>query len=309
MSDLVWYVGNRSPAITQTITIDGVAFDLSSSTVRFKMRRPGSTTLKVDAAATIVTPPGTDGEVRYDWLAADVDTAAQYLCWWEVTTAGKVQEVGEALIEIRAHAPFGSRQLCGRGDVIRLVPGYSDDQSTDGILEDLIASESQTWLNETGREFVPIAAASSTRSFDVAWQHCATRKIRIGDANTITAVETSDQAGNTLAAVTAGDWVGLPRTRQAWQPITRIWFPPNSGAAVTLNPGYVLEVTGTWGFPAVPDDVRISVARMTLVRYLLDATQTGSQLSDALNEQGFDIAMAFAASQAVKRDYGRALVA
>jgi hypothetical protein len=106
-----------------------------------------------------------------------------------------------------------------------------------------------------------------------------------------------------LETVSSGDWVAQPRTREAWQPITALWFPPASAAAAGVAPGYVVEVTGTWGFPSVPDDIRLSVARMTLVRYLADAAPSGSALADALNEQGFDVAMAFASAQAVKRSY------
>jgi hypothetical protein len=80
-------------------------------------------------------------------------------------------------------------------------------------------------------------------------------------------------------------------------------------APATISEGDYLEVTGTWGFPTVPNDVRLGVARMTLVRYLADVTPVGSALSDAINELGFDIAMAFASAQAVKRSYGIPLVA
>jgi hypothetical protein len=45
------YVANRNPSITDTITVDGVAQDLTGCTVKFKMRAVGSSTLKVDAAA------------------------------------------------------------------------------------------------------------------------------------------------------------------------------------------------------------------------------------------------------------------
>ena len=306
MSALVWYVGDRSPSITETITIDGVAFDLSSSTVRFKMRAANSSTLKVDASATITS--AANGQVRYDWASLDVDTAGDYLVWWEVTTAGKVQAVAEAFVEIRAHAP-DSRVLCTRADVIRLVPGYSDDPNTDGILEDLIQAESQAWLDDTGRELVPISTGSSARSFDVGPQEVVTRKVWIGDANTPSTVEILDQTATTLETISTPNYVTMPRTRQAHEPIRSLWFPPSSTDPATLLSGYVVRVTGTWGFPSVPNDVRLAAARMVLVRYLVDATPTGSALSDALNEQGFDVAMAFASAQAIKRRIGRPLVA
>lgn len=47
--------GNRSPSLTNTITIDGIPFDLTGSTVKLRMRAENSSTLKVDAAATVVS--------------------------------------------------------------------------------------------------------------------------------------------------------------------------------------------------------------------------------------------------------------
>src|SRR5215471_11076072 len=92
-----WYVGNLNPSITETITQNGVAVDLTGATVRFRMRSVGSQTLKVDQPATIVSAPA--GTVRYDWQSADVGTAGDFLAWWVVTSAGKTQDVSEALIQ------------------------------------------------------------------------------------------------------------------------------------------------------------------------------------------------------------------
>jgi hypothetical protein len=302
---LVWYIGDRQPSIEQTITVDRLPFDLSSSTVRFRMRRANSDVLKVDQLATIVDPLA--GEVRYDWQVADtdaVDDAGDYLAWWEVTTAGKVQSVAEVFIEIRTHAP-DPRVLCTRADVIRLIPGYFDDPTTDGILNDLIQAESQTWLRETGREFVAIASGSTERLFDICWADQLSGIVWIGDATSVSAVEVQDTFGGTLETVAAADYAAIERTRESWEPIRGLRFNSNT----TLTAGNVLAVTGTWGFPEIPNDVRLGVARMALVRYLADATPAGSALSDALNEQGFNVAMAFASAQAVKRSYGVPLVA
>ena len=46
--------GNRSPSLYDTIRIDKQPFDLTGSTVKFKMRAEGSNTLKVDTAASVM---------------------------------------------------------------------------------------------------------------------------------------------------------------------------------------------------------------------------------------------------------------
>jgi hypothetical protein len=76
------------PVLTATLSDANGAMNLSAASgVKFQMRLPGSSTLKVDAVAEIVSAAG--GQVRYAWAGTDTDTPGLYLAWFEVTTAGK----------------------------------------------------------------------------------------------------------------------------------------------------------------------------------------------------------------------------
>lgn len=248
----------RSPSLTDTLTVDGVAFDLTGSTVKFKMRAVGSATLKVDTAAVVVTPD-TAGTVRYDWAAADVDTAGDYLGWWQVTLpGGKTQDHPEFAIEIQAHA-MATGLLAEVADV---KAEMEDDtaRASDVLIQRLLEAASQAIRRFppcAGREFTVLGTNPQTRDIDVDPWACSARTvgIPIGDlASAPTAVVVQDAYGATVSTLTvATDIVLLPLVREPWEPITRLRLRPTVAA---LSDSYRLVVTGTWGFPAIPEDVR-----------------------------------------------------
>jgi hypothetical protein len=63
---------------------DGVVVDVTGATVRFHMVDQARV-LKVDAAAVINA--GSSGDVQYEWIAADTDTAGFFDAEFEVTFA------------------------------------------------------------------------------------------------------------------------------------------------------------------------------------------------------------------------------
>lgn len=85
MSNIDFYikVGDRKPSL-EAVLEDAIGpVDLTGAAVKWQMRLQGQSALKVDAVATVVSPAA--GSVRYDWEAADTDTAGIFEGEWEVT--------------------------------------------------------------------------------------------------------------------------------------------------------------------------------------------------------------------------------
>ena len=81
------------------------------------------------------------------------------------------------------------------------------------------------------------------------------RTVSVGDlAATPTLVRILDTDWTTpLETVAAGDITAHPMNREPWEPIQALELHSDVAA---LSPGMRLEVTGTWGFPAVPGNIR-----------------------------------------------------
>ncbi len=182
-------------------------------------------------------------------------------------------------VELSPHA------LCQPEDVERLVPGYEFDEPTEDVIIDLINSESDEAHNDTGREFIATDPPGSERLFDLTEWECEQREVMIGDLATTAglALKTKDLDGTVIDTITSG-YLVLPRRRQAWEPITSIWFPTRVTSPATLSLFTVLSVAGTWGFPMVPDRLRVGIAKLVLVRYINDVANSGTQLAEATAE-------------------------
>jgi hypothetical protein len=249
------------------------------------------------------------GGVRYDWVAADVDTAVELEAWWRVTLAsGKVQE--SPPFQIVVVDPLAVQKgLCELSDVISYAPRYRSERTTDALLERMILAESRMIQRETGREFLALSPAVNPRRFDLTLWHVRHRKVYIGDAAAVTTVKVIDYDQSTVVETIAStNYVLMPRVRDTtWEPITALHFPPQSPDPADLYVGRVLEVDGTWGFPAVPDDIREACAKLVVARYAFDVASAGTQLAEALD--AVNVGALFASGRAVVESYRTLLAA
>ena len=258
---LVWYVGNTSPSITENIEVEGVPFDLSASTVRFKMRLVGSSDLKVDQPATIVGPP-INGDVRYDWAAGDVDTESPALIWWEVTTAGKKQDMKEYLIEFRQHSPLANSYL--ELEEAKKTLTLEGTSFADLDLESAIAAASRAVDDICERRFFT-TPADEIRYYTPERYRGRCDSLKIDDLTALTEVAVDLDDNGTYEQVWAENVdfrlepYNAPLESKPWNRITL------TSSAGRYFPTYAhsVRVTGRFGWTPAPAAVKLATHLLT----------------------------------------------
>lgn len=159
------------------------------------------------------------------------------------------------------------RALCTLDDVSFYVdPTNAYGATRDDRYTRLINAATTKIYRVARREFVAInaerdpadvvTADPQTRTFD-GYGVDSDGEFEIGDLMTFTSMAV---AGVAVLDATA---VRLPRVRDEWEPITRVRI------SNTIVGRYsTLTVTGVWGFPQVPEDIRQTT--IELVKYWID---------------------------------------
>lgn len=231
----VWYVGDRNPAASDTVTINGVPVDLTGKTVTFKMRAVGSPTLKVNQA---VSTKDASGNWTYNWGANDLDTAGKYLVWVTVDMGGGALEtVSEDLITVAAHSTAAYVEVEEFKRTLNITSGFADDD-----IRDVLLAASRSVDGICGTQFF-LGIPGETRKYTAVSEEY----LLIDDATAITAVAAN---GTSLVLDTnymrAGNGIGYPYS--VLRSLSGYTFPRNIINGVS--------VTGTFGWTAPPADVK-----------------------------------------------------
>jgi hypothetical protein len=136
----------------------------------------------------------------------------------------------------------------------------------------LINDVSDRFHQEAQREFKPRVTNPSARTFEVTFRPYQAHYVdgtymgtlgggsvlKVGDLTSFTAADVIDYDWTTVLTPTIPltSIESLPANRAAWEPIRELRF---HSSVVNLAPGRRIRVTGTWGFPAVPGNVRQAV--------------------------------------------------
>ncbi|MGH3429788.1 MAG: hypothetical protein ACRD3Q_12440 [Terriglobales bacterium] len=248
------YQGQLSPSVTDTISVNGTPFNLTDCTVTFNMRAADSSTLAVSAAATIVNTAA--GTVRYDWNSGDTDATGYYVFWWTVALAnGDDQDTPETDLQIAAHAVPAANALCTVTDVHVAMEIPQTDTTLDPIITEYINEASAAIIKATRREFAPVTT-SSARTFRVSNRGRIDFTAFGMDLQSATQVMLHPEEAMYVVGATDYELRPLNNPEGVYSSLTiSPWIPLVSLRQLKFGHAWC-EITGTWGWPSVPEPVK-----------------------------------------------------
>lgn len=210
--------------------------------------------------------------------------------------------------------------LCTRGDVLAAINNHDLDETGLAMIDRLITAASAALSRVAGREFATldvdevvehegtgtdpvevvtyVPADDVVRRFeipDTPWSPDVT-VVHVGDLAALTRVDIVTPGGATVEAdIDLADVEASPLNRRPWEPITALVFHRR------LDPAHRVDVTGRWGFPLVPDDIRQACIAQVREWYVRDPSRFGEAFAEAT-----DIAVPARELSLVARDAARA---
>lgn len=186
-------------------------------------------------------------------------SAGHWFLRFKGTGTAAAAEEHEAVVdpsEFTSNAGIDTTALVSLADAKDWLNQQQVDTGEDLELVRLVNDMSSRFMEEAQREIKVYGTNPQVRTFDADKTALYRKIIWVGDLASFTAVRILDRDGILVETVVAGDIVALPRNRPTWEPIRALRFSADVGG---LREDYQVEVTGNWGFPAVPGNVRQAI--------------------------------------------------
>ena len=188
-------------------------------------------------------------------------TSGYWFVRFEGIGAAEAAEEFEAIVdpsEFTGDAGLSDRALVTLSETKDWLNRNQIDTGEDLEIVRAINDISERFHDVAEREFKPFISNPSTRTFVVSQDAANCKKLYIGDLSALSTASdpvtiVASNWTSTIQTVSTANISGHPLVRRAWEPITSLEFGPQ---VVPLQYGQRVTVTGNWGFPEVPGNVR-----------------------------------------------------
>jgi hypothetical protein len=291
-----------------TFTVSGAPTDPTNITARVK-HSDGT----VDVLGPVAGGTGGGGITRVSTgvfkITVSLDDAGYWFARFEGTGVAAATEEHQAIVDpsqFYESAQLGTRALVGLAETKDWLQSQQINTGEDLDLARVINDVSDRFHYEASREFKPIGTNPQTRSFVIEargpsdrWyidgdyvgeRSSARRSLRVGDLTSFTQVQIIDDVDWTtvLATVPLTSITAHPTVREPWEPVRKLEFRSD---VTRLAPGMRVSVSGNWGFPAVPGNVRQAVLDAVAAIYDRNVEHYSQDLGTPSTSEGGTVVM------------------
>jgi hypothetical protein len=163
-------------------------------------------------------------------------------------------------------------------EFLRLTDATQNDM--DALLSSFITQASDAIKDYCGREFKALSTASQARVFE--YRGNGMLYFAPYDLQTCTSIVIDTHTTNPTTLTANEDYYLKPRNKDAgvWEGIELVGFEPASRSSLNVRrPWREVTVTGVWGFPTVPDAVRLACNQLVAWLYRQHSTVPGNDLA------------------------------
>lgn len=241
------------PNTTFTATVSGAGTGLAG-TLGVRIEDANGSNVVARTTAGIVEVEAASGIYAKDDLTAP-SARATYLVVWDNGSGSFAAEELVVTSSVPSFVSPSGSDLCTLADVRSMLQKQGTEVDQDSLLQALIGRASRAIMRYCEREFAPQTSAA-TRIFEIDgdWGN-AFLSLAPYDLRTVTSVkmDTDLGAGFTL---TAAEYRLFPRPAKDGVYYALRFRPMSFGTSARFGDVREVQITGDWGFPAVPDDIR-----------------------------------------------------